>query len=108
MKQARKEDEIGAHDTGENLNSLGICLAGDFSQEMPTEPQIASAVRLLADIRKRWKIPVTRIEPHRWDDETECPGTNLPDNWLTAQYLEREGDALLRLFHWLGTRYNLL
>jgi hypothetical protein len=106
--QTRKEDEIGAHDTGENVNSLGICLLGNFSEDLPQEPQIASAVRLLAEIRGRWKIPITRIEPHRWDDDTECPGKRLADNWLTTEYLQREGDALLRLFHWLGARYNLL
>lgn len=108
MFQARREDEIGAHDTGENSNSIGICLAGNFNYQTPTEAQTAAVARLVSDIRKRWNIPITRIEPHRWDDVTDCPGKLLPDNWLARVYLEREGEPLVRLFAWLGDTYQLL
>lgn len=107
-KKARSENEIGAHDTGENPNSLGICFAGDFNRYTPTEAQIASAVRLIKDIRERWPIPLTRIEPHRWDDDTDCPGLLLPDNWLINEYLKREGNLFLRYFQYIGELFNLL
>jgi hypothetical protein len=108
IRQARKETEIGAHDAGENINSIGICLAGNFDLFMPNESQIASAALLVKQIRERWKIPVTRIEPHRWDDDTACPGSLLQDNWLINEYLQREGTAYLKLFYWIGRTYNLL
>lgn len=108
LKQARKETEIGAHDTGENLNSIGICLAGDFGKSLPSEAQAATAALLVSQIRAKWNIPLTRFEPHRIDDDTSCPGFRLPDNWLIKQYLERHSDPLHRLFWWLGERLKLL
>ena len=106
--KAREENEIGAHDSGENSNSLGICLAGDFNLHTPTEEQAAAAARLVSDIRTRWPIPVTRIEPHRWDDTTDCPGKLLPDNWLMEQYLQRETNGVAKAFLWLGKYYGWL
>ena len=108
IRQARREDEIGAHDAGENPNSLGICLAGNFSVWRPNESQVVAVCSLVHDIRKRWSIPITRIEPHRWDDLTECPGTLLADDWLTTQYLQRNAVMLARTFHFLGKQLNLL
>jgi len=108
LVQARKETEIGAHDSGENTNSIGICLAGNCNFIMPTEAQSASAALLVKNIRNRWKIPVTRIEPHRWDDSTDCPGTLLPDNWLINEFLQREGTIFTKYFYLVGKQFNLL
>lgn len=108
VRQARKDTEIGAHDAGENSNSLGICLAGDFSKRYPSEAQIASAALLVKQVRAKWKIPVTRIEPHRWDDTTECPGTLLPDNFLINEFLKREGTVFTKYFYEVGRYLNLL
>lgn len=108
VRQARNENEIGAHDSGENSNSLGICLSGHFSRRYPSEAQAASAALLVKQIRTRHKIPITRIEPHRWDDTTECPGTLLPDNWLITQYLKREGNQFEKFFQQIGEYFGLL
>ncbi len=106
--KCREETEIGAHDQGENVNSLGICLAGNFSLRYPSEAQIASAALLIKEIRSRWQIPVTRIEPHRWDDDTECPGTLLPDNFLINEFLKREGSIFTKYFYEVGKYFKLL
>jgi len=108
VRQARNEDETGAHDQGENINSLGICLAGDFNVNLPLDMQISAATILLGQIRSRWNIPIARIEPHRWDDETDCPGTRLADNWLVSEFLKRSSDPLTRTYYALGTRLKLL
>ncbi len=108
VMQARKENEIGAHDTGENLNSIGICLAGNFDVQWPSEAQRASVCQLLGQVRKRWNIPINRIEPHRWDDDTDCPGRLLEDNWLIDEYLKREESAAVKVFQWIGKTYKLL
>lgn len=99
VKKARNEDEIGAHDRGENVNSLGICFAGDFSVELPNERQEEAAARLIGEIMKRWSIPITRIEPHRWGDTTECPGKRLNDFWLALTYIKWEANWLERLIY---------
>ena len=108
VKQARQENEIGAHDSGENFNSIGICLAGNFNLRYPSELATASAALLVKQIRSRWPIPVTRIEPHRWDDNTSCPGQLLKDNWLVNEYLKREGSQFLLFFQKVGEYFNLL
>ena len=108
LRQARPETEIGAHDTGENLNSIGVCIAGDFTARTPSEAQRATAAKLIGDIRKRWNIPLTRIEPHRWDDATACPGDLLADNFLINEYLKREGSLFFQLFQFIGKKFNLL
>ena len=108
VKQARSENEIGAHDTGENSNSIGICLAGNFNLLLPNEAQVIAVAKLVADIKSRHNIPIARIEPHRWDDDTDCPGKYLSDNWLTNEYLKRHADPLVRSFQWLGNYLKLL
>lgn len=108
VRQAREETEIGAHDTGENLNSIGICLAGDFTAQLPTPAQCAAVATLVQQIRSRWYIPVTRIEPHRWDDDTACPGDFLPDNWLIMTYLKRQGSWPIRAWYTFGYNRSLL
>lgn len=106
--QTRKEDEIGAHDAGENFNSIGVCFARNMSIQQPTEAQAIAAAKLCGEILKRWHIPITRVEPHRWDDETECPGTLVEDRWFIKNYLQRESNALYRAFYWLGEYLGLL
>lgn len=77
----RQDSEIGAHDAGENVNSLGICLAGNFDIEEPTTIQVATLRTVLLEWMQKWSIPTNRIEPHRLNDNTHCPGLKLPDDW---------------------------
>ena len=108
IRTARKLDEIGAHDEGENVNSLGIALAGNFTRQTVSEGQSISAAKLIASIRKTIPIPITRIEPHRWDDATQCPGKFLSDNWMIENFLAREGSLALRTFYEIGKKFKLL
>lgn len=77
----RADNEIGAHDADENINSLGVCLAGNFSIEQPTPQQVAALTPLLREWCQKYNISPERIDPHRRGDTTECPGKLLPDNW---------------------------
>lgn len=91
----RNDNEIGAHDSGENINSLGICLAGNFSLEYPNEAQVAALTPLLRDWMQKYGISAERIDPHRMGDSTECPGKLLPDNWA-ANLLRPNPNQLLQ------------
>lgn len=77
----RADNEIGAHDKDENINTLGICLAGNLSLEHATERQIKSFRDQLLSWMSLHKIPAERIDPHRMGDSTECPGKLYSDDW---------------------------
>lgn len=79
--QTREDTEIGAHDAGENLDSIGVCLAGDFNVSMPTAPQTDAFAKLLRKLIFTHNISLNAIEPHRRDDSTDCPGKLMPDNF---------------------------
>lgn len=108
VREAREFDELGAHDRGENLDSVGLALAGNFSAHMPNERQIISACKELGKMLAVLKIPITNIEPHRRDDATICPGKLLPDNWLLKEFLRRHQSIEVKQFHLLGIHTNLL
>lgn len=105
MKQARADGDIGAHTLAHNSDSLGICLSGNFGQQMPSDIQIATLKALLIQKMKQYSIPASNIVPHRyfattslqsgkfvpnttkyktWDNclpYKDCPGANLADNF---------------------------
>lgn len=91
VEEGREEDVIGAHVSGHNENSLGICLAGGVSEKdvsIPednfTEAQKASLKKLLLDLRK--KYPKARIQGHRDFPGVKkaCPSFEVKD-WLKAE-----------------------
>lgn len=93
VKQARDEQESGAHAVNcgcstdksgyekdaLNSHSIGICLAGNFTKEDPTDRQMASLHALVEDIENRWNIPSEKVLMHNEVKATTCPGTDLRD-----------------------------
>jgi N-acetyl-anhydromuramyl-L-alanine amidase AmpD len=76
----RKETAIGAHCShgGMNNKSIGICLAGNFEIEKPTDHQIFMLRDALQMLSYRFKIPRARILGHKETGAaTACPGKNL-------------------------------
>ncbi|MCI0619652.1 N-acetylmuramoyl-L-alanine amidase [Candidatus Wolfebacteria bacterium] len=86
--QTRQESEVGAHDQGENLDSIGIGLAGNFNVTVPSNEQCAALRSLLADIGERYRLGYAAFVPHRKNDQTDCYGTRLDDWWAARLYLE--------------------
>lgn len=80
-RQARKDDEGGAHAIGANFNSIGICLVGDFDIELPTEAQIIALGALIESKQHEHSLPVDAVYPHRHVSNTGCFGSRLPDDW---------------------------
>lgn len=108
VKQGRQDNETGAHTKGHNDDSLGICLAGNFDLEMPTDNQIKALKDLLKNKMAQYSVSLANIVPHRyfatyslakegvnapnttkfktWDNTQpykSCCGNNLPDTWIT-------------------------
>lgn len=78
--QTRCIDEIGYHNSKNNLTSLGVALVWDFNKEKPTQAQYDALNILL------WVLTDTftgaEIKPHRsrW---SSCPGKYFDKNKIT-------------------------
>ena len=73
--KGREEDIIGAHVKGNNINTLGVCLEGNFEEGEPTIEQDESLLSLLRYLFLKYDISV--LEGHRENGKTLCPGENL-------------------------------
>lgn len=71
----------GAHAYGYNSDSIGVCLAGNFSDTVPFLGQLRSLIYLTADLCARSWIDVDAVFGHGYiqggEHDTACPGTNL-------------------------------
>lgn len=61
-----------------NVDAVGICIVGDFNKASPTRRQMASLVKLVRFLQKRYNIPTSRIYGHKdtpgYTGKTQCPG----------------------------------
>jgi len=95
--QARKEEEMGMHCLGQNFDSIGISLAGNFDFQLPTANQIVSLCKLVDYLVKKWQIPANDIFPHRKFSPTSCYGIKLSDEWAKEQYRHYLLETLIHL-----------
>lgn len=70
----RPLERMGAHCKGHNADSVGIALMGNLNKVPPTEAQVAALTRLLADLRRKYPVPVFGHGELR---PTACPGRYL-------------------------------
>lgn len=77
IHEGRKIDQSGAHTTGYNSVSVGICFEGDYSTEtvMPVA-QLEAGKALLRYLH--YIYPDAKIICHRDVNNTACPGTFFP------------------------------
>lgn len=70
----------GAHAGVQKYNryGIGICLVGNFEDNMPTEKQILSLISLIKFLQERYNIPSENVILHRHVKQTACPGANFP------------------------------
>ncbi|HLY09128.1 MAG TPA: peptidoglycan recognition family protein [Planctomycetota bacterium] len=97
----RWRDQIpGPHTKNQdiNLESIAICLVGDFEKEAPTKKQVAALVELLERLCREGHIPADRVRSHREvDAETLCPGRGLPVEAIRATLAVRLSAVPARL-----------
>jgi len=74
--RGRPEDVVGAHTTGYNDESIGICAEGNFEKETMPEAQKRAIIELLRELKKRY--PNAQIKRHKDFAATACPGKNYP------------------------------
>ena len=74
--RGRDEDAVGAHSSGYNDVSIGICAEGDFEQETMPDVQKQAIIELVRWIASRY--PNIAIKKHKDLNATLCPGKNYP------------------------------
>lgn len=106
IRQARQEGEVTAAVIAFNLNSVSICLDGNFDVEMPTQGQCDALARLILQIMARHAVQLENIHPHRFacgnppgsvltpsnPPYKTCYGDKLSDTWaqdLVVQYQKK-------------------
>lgn len=81
----RDESIIGAHCTGHNTNSIGICYIGGCAsdgktpKDTRTEAQKAALVKLLKELKV--KYPRAKIYPHYKFAAKACPSFNAEEEY---------------------------
>lgn len=86
IRQARDDEEEGAHVIGQNTQSIGIALAGNFDLETPSASQRVALVQLIDKLLFKFNIPANEIYPHRAFTQTKCYGIMLGDDWARITY----------------------
>ena len=74
--RGRPEWAIGAHASGSNYNSIGICAEGNFENETMSDAQKNSIKELVAYLKNKYEITI--VVRHRDVGSTACPGKNYP------------------------------
>lgn len=71
----RPENKIGAHASGSNYNSIGICFEGNFEVEEMSDVQVQSGKELVTYLKNKYRI--NKVQGHRDVNNTSCPGKNF-------------------------------
>lgn len=74
--KGRNNDMVGSHCYAHNTNSLGVCLAGNFEIENPTEEQVRSLKELVELLRSSYPN-IRTVQGHCHYNATACPGSHL-------------------------------
>lgn len=79
----------GAHAQGMNVESIGVCLVGNFTDTSPTEKQMDALIELTRYLQQRFGIPRRRVFLHSEVSEsgTLCPGDRFPAREFRAAIL---------------------
>lgn len=106
VTQGRSENTVGYH-AGNwlmNLQSIAICLNGNFNIDQPTDYQKQKLTTLLRELMRKYNIPRERVKLHREvrNEPTACPGAHITqsliDSLLNVQPQPAQNIALPILF----------
>lgn len=67
---------LGAHASGNNSDSIGICFEGNFDTEEMDRIQMNAGKELVAYLKKKYGI--SKMQRHKDVGNTSCPGKNFP------------------------------
>lgn len=78
IERGRPLSVVGAHAQGDNLHTIGICMARNFEKEYVGAEQYNALVKLVAELADIYNLDAsTAISGHRNHNDTICPGEHL-------------------------------
>lgn len=82
---------VGAHAKNHNRDSIGIALAGNFDETLPTEKQIESLIDICLEFMIHYDIEPSRVIGHREIEGVEktCPGLLFDMNKFRKLLIEK-------------------
>lgn len=72
----RPEGKVGAHASGANSDSIGICFEGRYQSETMPQAQIDAGRELVSYLKGKYGI--SKVLRHKDVCSTDCPGANFP------------------------------
>jgi N-acetylmuramoyl-L-alanine amidase len=79
VHNGRDVDIAGAHCTGHNTNSIGVCYVGGLGGDTRTEEQKAGLIRILTELRGLY--PNAKIYGHRDFANKDCPSFDAKEEY---------------------------
>lgn len=67
----------GTHTGGHNTTARGLCFAGNFETNRPTDAAIRAMAAVVETGRGRWWTPSVTVRPHQAVSSTACPGRHI-------------------------------
>jgi len=90
----RPLEEVGAHVSGHNTNSIGVCIVGGFGSNADDNPennftqaQLDSLYELVSELSQRF--PNAKVRGHNEVANKACPGFNVKAWWARRGERER-------------------
>lgn len=80
--RGRPENTVGAHASGANSDSIGICAEGKYMTETMPDAQKQSIIELCSYLLNKYGI--STIQRHKDVTSTDCPGNNYPFDEIVA------------------------
>ena len=74
--RGRPENTVGAHATGHNSRSIGVCFEGDYTTQNMPQAQLEAGKELVAYLKDKYGI--NKVKRHSDLMATSCPGKNFP------------------------------
>jgi hypothetical protein len=75
--EARPNNLQGAHVKNQNEHNLGVMLMGNFNEHAPTSDALNTLDAFLAEMMRRYRVPVGRVFTHQEIGPSACPGVRL-------------------------------
>lgn len=87
IERGRPENTIGAHASGHNSDSIGICFEGAFMKERMGQTQINAGRELISYLKGKYGIAT--VQRHKDVNPTNCPGDNFPFDIIVSAEIDR-------------------